>query len=109
MKSKLRVKLRNPETNRMKYYDAKKLAILKWEMTIKNNRKYIDEIKTHPLLSQLKNSCAYCHLFIPYCINCPLYLENIGGCIFPEHPYTKYVINRNKRNAQKVLDLIINS
>ena len=118
--SEPRVRLINPQTKRKKYYNAKELAIIKWEM-IRDERPLGDEVYNssyirgtyvtyyHPLLSQLQSSCAYCHLYIKgNCVGCPLYLEGMYNCLYHTHPYFTWLHHgQTKDQAQEVLDLIL--
>jgi len=103
---------------------AKKLCIKKWNFIVKHDgRYYTQEIeKKFPELANMQNECPYCELYITTdmfsrekdCLGCPINLykkegQDILGCNKPKHPFEKWLKSRTKKNAQKVLDLIIKS
>lgn len=102
---------------------AKDLAILKWQHIVDNNGSNIYLTKTYPIFLEFIGLCPYCQLYINseskynlYCKKCPIKISNIlyddienNSCSQKLHPYSIWLKNKTKENAQKVLDLIINS
>jgi recombinational DNA repair protein RecR len=93
--------------------EAKKLVILKWTYIVQNNGSYYGLLQNISELKDLNGNCAYCELFMNKgCKGCPIcpseIMDNGSGCRQVDHPFDIWYYNKNRENAQAVLDLIIN-
>lgn len=98
---------------------AKELAIKKWEYIVENDGSDSRLTLFVPEVYNMLWRCPYCELFATnvgqddneYCFECPIRpkIFNIykqPGCWQSDHPFKKWIQNKTKENAQKVLDLI---
>jgi hypothetical protein len=98
--------------------EAKILSIRKWQWIVDNegrtsNKENIKVWEAIPELEDMIYYCPYCELFWRSgCKKCPLnlrFVHNSTGCHQLQHPFYFWCCNTIKANAQKVLDLIINT
>lgn len=85
--------------------NAKEYAIMKWQYIVDNNGSREGLLEKYPVLKELKANCSYCELYV--CDNCPI--GTMGDCTSGSHPWCRWKNLETKENAQKVLDLILNS
>jgi hypothetical protein len=102
--------------------EAKEWAIKKWQYIVDNNGSSMGISKAIPKLEEFINVCSYCELYFyisneifEYCVGCPLIVESENydygnsGCGQKNSLYDIWYKDSTKENAQKVLDLIINT
>lgn len=84
-------------------------AILKWKYLSKNDDPSNETlIKNVPELKEYESFCSFCSKYSAHplgCPNCPL--DKIGENCFKDNSFwDKYIHQRNKNNAKKLLNLI---
>jgi len=85
--------------------EAYELCIIKWEAIVENNGIKPSQIKGLEILENSICDCGYCHYYNS-CSDCPLLINEIGDCCELDHPWTIWLNNQTKENAQAVLQLI---
>jgi len=86
---------------------AKELSVKKWEYIVNNDGRDYGLLKKYPELDNLQSSCGYCEKYL--CDDCPINNGFLSGCVSKNHPYYKWTKNYTKANAQRMLNLILNS
>ncbi len=98
------------------YEKARNDTIIKWKWFTKNTddnisygKNYEKFLKENENLKKLNANCGFCEYFRDEdcnCNNCPMIIDSII-CEHPIHPWLKYYNLATKKNAKKVLDLVL--